>query len=228
MVLSVCCVQLALQIERLVRRRGNELVRVGPGVWDRAPVDEAIELIRRLDARSDVVLRALIETGDELSVCVVIEALQPIMKRRCHNDRNVLSDLIAEVAIAVRERRGDSRWPANRRIANCVVDRAYYRARRLRLPDKRVAPIDDMVVFDRTATDTPDPERTAVDRRAIADFRDAIVAQAESRPQMGKVWGSLVELVGCDERGVRTAQQRYRMAYVRRVLRAHAHPDLVA
>jgi hypothetical protein len=85
-----------------------------------------------------------------------------------------------------------------------------------------------MVVFDRIATDTPDPERTAVDRRAIADFRADITAQAESHRQIGKVWGSLVELLGCDERGERSAQQRYRMAYVRRVLRARAHPDLVA
>ena len=221
--------QLALQIERLVRRRADELVRVGPGVGDRAPLAEAIDMIRRLDGRSDAVLRSLIEAADdELCMLAVIEALQPMLKRRCHNDRDVLSDLIAEVAIVVQELHRQRVWPVDRRLANCVVDKACYRAYRLRLPDKRIAPVDDIVLFDRTATNSPDPERTAVDRRAISDFCDDIAAHAASCTQMRKVWGSLIELAGGDERGGHTDKQRYRLTYVRRVLRAHAHPDVVA
>jgi hypothetical protein len=213
----------------LDRERAGRL----PPSWTQDPtlglchsVDDVLRDVRRLDARSDQLLAALIDRGlsDKRAVSVVIVALLPLVLARCTGGRTQVDELIGELAIVIAEAAAGELAPSGRRVANRLVDRAWGR---VRLPARRVCrplPIDP-IEMDLRAGRGLDPADVAALR---VDLERSVRWLSVAGPAYGatvRAWNTAVDLVDADSR---TPSELSRLKHARRVLRRSRVADLVA
>ncbi len=208
-------------------RRGLPLSwRTDPVLTELGSVEAVVGVVRRIGADSDRVTGALLGLGpaDGLVVPVVVAALGPLVVARCRGDRAAADDLVTELTIAVAEAQRDGLEPSGRRLVNVLLDRAWDRHRApTRRPDPAVV-VDPAVLGGSLVSPAAGPDRVAVNRVALVEFRDQLAASAVAQGALVRSWNSALELAASERA---TQAERDRWKYVRAQLRRHGSADLV-
>lgn len=191
-------------------------------------VEELVAAIRRLDQRSDDVLRVLLEADSQQEAAseVILAALVPFVLARCVGRPDRVDEFLAELAIVIgEERQAGILRSTTRRVANQLLDRAWGR---VRLPARRVhqpIAVDPVRLHRRLLAAEPDPAELAVERVDLATVYDQMVALRRSDAAVDRAWRTAVHLI--DVHG-RTERERQQLNYARRILRQSIDPQNVA
>lgn len=196
---------------------------------DRAEsLEELVVAIRRLDQRSDDVLRVLLEadTQQEVAGELILAALVPFVLARCAGRPDRVDEFLAELAIVIGEERevGVLR-STTRRVANQLLDRAWGR---VRLPARRVhqpIAVDPVRLHRRLLAVEPDPADLAIERVDLAAANDLLAGCRRSDASVDRAWRTAVHLIDVDGR---TERERQQLNYARRILRQSIGPQKVA
>jgi hypothetical protein len=183
---------------------------------------EVIAAIGRLDGSSDAAVGALLSMplDDELVAPVVLAGVRRLLFLCRGGRRELLDDLVAEVAIAIGELRRVRPLAYKRRLAYVIVDRARDRQRAALKRDSTWRPVDALSIADRLLTPIHDIEDEALDRVRLGVLREQVAAAGDAG--LARSWNSLVELVDTP----RTSQtERDRWKYIRRRIASHLGPD---
>lgn len=184
--------------------------------------------IRRLDQRSDDVLRVLLEadTQQETASEVILAALVPFVLARCVGRPDRVDEFLAELAIVIgEERQGGILRSTTRRVANQLLDRAWGR---VRLPARRVhqpIAVDPVRLHRRLLAAEPDPADIAVERVDLASAYDQVVALRRSDTAVDRAWKTAAQLIDVEGR---TERERQQLNYARRILRQSIGREKVA
>ena len=232
---------IARELSGRVDRMSNDPL---PQTWTGEPAlatvgsfGELIVGIRRLDARSDDLLRAigrLARDGDTEACLIVTAALLPLLIARCDRRPELIRDAIGELASRVNEPALED--PAAG-VANRLLRRVVWRTRNesgnqrwiVKYPDPQ-ALLDDAVLTP-TPAPTLDPHEKArmlgdfvndvADRVTLDEFRRRVLEQRKGR-EAWRLWTAVSD----DE--VLSSTERSRLAMHRRTLRQLARDTLVA
>jgi hypothetical protein len=190
-------------------------------------VDDIVRDVRRLDGRSDELLRALVARAprDERAACMVIVALLPLALARCNGGRAQIDELIGELAIVIGEVATDGLRPSSRRLANRLLDRAWGQVRRPTRRIRRPLVCDPADLESRVVDRRADPAEAAAQR---VDLERTVRWLSLAGPAYGataRAWDTAVSLAEAVER---TPSDRARLKYARRVLRRSPVAHLVA
>lgn len=191
-------------------------------------VEELVVAIRRLDQRSDDVLRGLLEADSQQETAseVILAALVPFVLARCVGRPDRVDEFLAELAIVIGEaRQGGILRSTTRRVANQLLDRAWGR---VRLPARRVhqpIAVDPVRLHRRLLAAEPDPAELAVERVDLAAAYDQMAALRRSDAAVDRAWRTAVHLIDVDGR---TERERQQLNYARRILRQSIGPQKVA
>jgi len=179
---------------------------------------DVVRDVRRLDARSDGVLAALVRRSptDEWVASLVVVALLPLALARCRKGRAQVDELIGELAIAIGEAAIEGLEPSQRRVANCLLDRAWGRVRRPARRAHHPAVCDPRDLEWMIVDDRHDPADVAVQRADFDRTARWLAAADGAHRSTVRAWNTAVSLAETDER---SPQDRARLKYARRVLR---------
>ncbi len=179
-----------------------------------ATVSELVRRVRRVGPNSDALVDALLaveERRDEATLIVEVASL-PLARARCAGDRDRFESLLGELAIVVAEARLAALDGSMRHRLPLLLDRAWDRVRRPRLSMFLLAGTE---VLERVA-DCDDAFDAMLDRLVLEDLRGRLGAGGAASAGLVRAWNSVVVLL---EREDRTAAERDRWKYARRVLR---------
>jgi len=191
------------------------------------PIEAVVRSIRRFGENSDRTLRAVLARPEQLELAseVVVVALTPFVLQRCRPDFHRADDVAVELALAAGEMSHRGVPPIQRRLANALLDRALDQHRFEERRPRLMVSVDPVTITRRERVGVESPESEALNRVALAGFRDQLLASPGANRAAIVAWNSALALVDQDQR---TAAERNRWKYVRRQLRRHASPDLVA
>jgi len=185
-------------------------------------LSEIVDCIERLDERSDRVLEALlsIPDGDGVSTAVVLAGLRRLMFLCRGRERDLLNDLVTEVAVAVGEMRRVRPTLGRRRLGYLIVDRARDRQRLARRRQWKTSSVDPSLVAEVVPALGPSVEEQVIERCRVEVLRAQV--EASGNVALARSWNSLLDL----ETAPRSTQaERDRWKYVRRRLVEHLDPD---
>ncbi|MCU1395342.1 MAG: hypothetical protein JWM34_3770 [Ilumatobacteraceae bacterium] len=190
-------------------------------------MQNVIATVRELDGESDTVVHALLTRGpgDGIAAAVLIVGFIPFTISRCRGRQELIDELAGELAIVIGEFMARGVPSTDRRLVNLVVDRAWDRLRAGTRRSGRTVPVDPAEVTFSDESDWGDPERVAINRVVLNEFRDDLVRTATYRRPVVEAWNSAVVLV---DRQNRTCSEQDRWKYARRQLRRRAWPDIAA
>lgn len=200
-----------------------------PGRWSDSPVlggfgslGEIVAALGRLDSESDAVISELLARplDDDLVAPVLLAGLRRLLFLCRGTRRELLDDLVGEVAIVIGELRRVRPLSHRRRLGYVIVDRARDRQRAALKREGGWRSIDPLDVADRLLTEATAVEDEALGRVRLGDLRDQVAASGDRG--LCRSWNSLVDLVDAP-RSARVDQ--YRWKYVRRRLLDHLGPD---
>jgi hypothetical protein len=193
-----------------------------------ASIDELVAAIRRLDERSDVVLRALLAVDSHRQIAseLILAALVPFVLTRCVGRRDRVDDFLAELAIVIGEERETGVLRSTtRRVGNQLLDRAWGR---VRLPERRAhrpVAVDPVRLHRRLLAVEPDPADVAIDRVELAAAGQLAASCRLSDAAVNRAWKTAVRLIDVDGR---TERERQQLNYARKILRQAIVPRKVA
>lgn len=181
-----------------------------------------IDAIARHDSESDVLIGALLGLphDDELVAPVLIAGLRNLLFLCRGSRRELLDDLLTEVAIAIGELRRVRPLSHRRRFAYVIIDRARDRQRASLRRDLSWRPVDSLQVANWLLTPSAAVEDEALNRVTVASVRETVASSADMG--LRRSWNSLVELVDAPRE---SQAERDRWKYVRRRLTDHFGPD---
>jgi hypothetical protein len=215
--MDTLCDQLTREQARHARDPLPETWANEPSLVGYANLGQLIIAIRRFDERASEAIKGLLvldEHRDEATL-VLLSALLPALVGRLRAHRDQIPDALAELALVIRERRAIG---GHRQAGNVLLDRVCDRLRRpagQRGFQPVIVPIEE-------GADLPDPaagpERLAVDRVALDQFRAALVRTAAVNPSARDSLDRVLELT--DGRTL-SAAERQRLRRARTRLRAH-------
>jgi hypothetical protein len=200
-----------------------------PPRWSESPplagcrtVGEVVDAVGRVSGRSDAVIAALLAMplDDELVVPVLVAGLRRLLFLCRGSRRELLDDLVVELAIAIGELRRVRPLVFRRRLAYVIVDRARDRQRAALRRERTWRPVDALGVAELLESGDAGVEEAAVDRVRLGVVRDQIVAAGDVA--LARSWNSLVELMDSPRE---SQAERDRWKYVRRRLAGHLGPD---
>jgi hypothetical protein len=200
-----------------------------PVRWADSPVlaeyrllGEVMRAVGRLDGESDAVVEALLAmpVDDELVAPVLLCGLRRLLFLCRGTRRDLLDDLLGEVAIAIGELRRVRPLTYTRRLGYVIVDRARDRQRAALRREATWRPLDALEIAGQLPSDEPAVEAVVLDRVRLSVIREQVAASGE--PALARSWNSLIELVDAP-RGSRAERDRWK--YIRRRLVDHFAPD---
>jgi len=200
-----------------------------PSRWAESPalveyrsLGDVAAAVGRVDGESDQVIGTLLgmPLDDELVAPVLMVGLQRLLFLCRGGRRELLDDLVGEVAIAIGELRRARPLAYRRRLAYVIVDRARDRQRAALKRERAWWPVDALEISRRQVTDDVDVEDEVVDRLRLGAIRSQIAASGDAA--LARSWNSLVELVDAPRR---SRAERDRWKYIRRRLTDHLGPD---
>jgi hypothetical protein len=200
-----------------------------PVTWADSPalaayrsLGEVMRGVGRLDGNSDVVIGALLAmpVDDELVAPVLLCGLRRLLFLCRGSRRELLDDLLGEVAVAIGELRRVRPLTYTRRLGYVIVDRARDRQRAALRRQGAWHPIDPLDIAQRLLSDAGAVEDEALDRVRLGVIREQVAACGDVG--LARSWNSLVELVDAP-RGSRAERDRWK--YIRRRLTEHFAPD---
>jgi hypothetical protein len=193
-----------------------------PGLIRFASLTDVEDAIARLDDESDVVVEALLTRplDDPLVTPVLLSGLRRLIYLCRGRDRDLVNDLVTEVAIAIGEMRRARPARSRRRLAYLIVDRARDRQRLALRRQFGMRLVDPSVVADMPSSVTAGVEESALDRVRVDDLRAQVAATGDRG--LARSWNSLVDLVDAP-RASQTDQDRWK--YVRRRVARYLGPD---
>lgn len=216
------------EIERLARSALPELWRRDRRLDGLASVGEVIWVIRECDARSDRVLRALVERGpdDGTAAVVVLAALSKLRLGRCRGAQDRMAALLSELAVVLGEAWLGEFDVARSSLAGAMVDRAWGKARRSECFD--TAPKGVGFEHHRLEHGVEDHGHRVVEcERAVAETRARLARVAAREGDRGsavvRAWNVYARLLDQEER---STSERNQVAHARKVLRRSLTPDL--
>ena len=183
------------------------------------------ESVGRLDDSSDAVLRALLarDIDDELVAPAILLGLRRLLYLCRGRDRELLNDLVTEVAIVIGEMRRGGPPTVGRRLGYVIVDRARDRQRSA-LRRQLGRPVVDPVVAEETLADpAPAVDELVVQRAQLAEIRTDVLESSDAG--LVRSWNSLLQMV---ETPRSSQAERDRWKYVRRRLAQHLDPGHAA
>jgi hypothetical protein len=177
--------------------------------------------IGRVDRESDDVIGALLamRLDDELVAPVLLAGLRRLLFLCRGTRRELLDDLVVELAIAIGELRRVRPLTYRRRLAYVIVDRARDRQRASLRRDRSWLPVDALSVADALETRASEVEDEVLDRVRLGVVREQVAASGDGG--LRRSWNSLIDLVDAP----RDSQaERDRWKYVRRRLGDYLGP----
>jgi hypothetical protein len=203
-----------------------------PLAWDDDPVfglcptlEDVIAGVRRLDGRSDELLRALVRRArcDPVAASTAIVALSPLAMARCTKGRLQVDDLLGELAMVIGDGVVDS--VAGLRLANRLVDRAWGRLRRYEYRSRRWCPCDPVGMERSLADDGADLADAAATRVDLERAIRWLSVAGPAHRTTSRAWNTAVSL---STSGERSPSARWRLKYARQQLRRSPVSNLVA
>ncbi|HRD99938.1 MAG TPA: hypothetical protein PLV68_01495, partial [Ilumatobacteraceae bacterium] len=178
--------------------------------------------VGRVSDTSDAVVAALLAMplDDDLVAPVLVAGLRRLLFLCRGSRRELLDDLVVELAIAIGELRRVRPLVFRRRLAYVIVDRARDRQRAALRRERAWRPVDALGVAELLESGDAGVEEAAVDRVRLGVVRDQIVAAGDVA--LARSWNSLVELMDSPRE---SQAERDRWKYVRRRLAGHLGPD---
>ena len=178
--------------------------------------------ISQIDSRSDVVIEALLAMplDDDLVAPVVLAGLRRLLFLCRGSRRELLDDLVVELAIAIGELRRVRPLNYRRRLVYVLVDRARDRQRASLRRECSYWPVDAHSFADVAEASPSSVEDEVLDRLRLGVVRERVAVSGDIG--LRRSWNSLVELVDAPRQ---TRPQRDRWKYVRRRLGDYLGPD---
>jgi hypothetical protein len=203
-----------------------------PLAWDDDPVfrsyptlEDVIAGVRRLDARSDELLRALVRRArcDPVAASTAIVSLSPLAMARCTKGRVQVDEFVGELAMVIGDGATDS-LPGPR-LANRLVDRAWARLRRYEYRNRRWCPCDPVGLERSLADDGADLADAAATRVDLERAVRWLSVAGPAHSTTSRAWNTAMRLSASGER---SRSARWRLKYARQQLRRSAVSNLVA
>lgn len=200
-----------------------------PPRWSGSPplagcrtVGEVVDAVGRVGDASDAIVLALLAMplDDDLVAPVLVAGLRRLLFLCRGSRRELLDDLVVELAIAIGELRRVRPLEFRRRLAYVIVDRARDRQRAALRRERAWRPVDALGVAELLESGDAGVEEAVVDRVRLGVVRDQIVAAGDVA--LARSWNSLVELMDSPRE---SQAERDRWKYVRRRLAGHLGPD---
>lgn len=203
-----------------------------PARWRHLPhlrsvesVGDLAKLIGRFDDQSDTVLDWLLSLplDDPLVAPAILLGVSRLIFLCRGRDRELLNDLVVEVAIAIGEMRRVRPVRAQRRIGYVIVDRARDRQRAALRRDLNTSTLDPDVFGWTMPAVQVDVDETVTNRVVLDELRERVVSSGDH--SLMRSWNTVLDMVDSP----RASQaERDRWKYVRSALRKRLSQELVA
>lgn len=193
-----------------------------PALVEYRSLGEVVAAVGRLDCDSDAVIGALLAMplDDDLVAPVLMAGLRHLLFLCRGARRELLDDLLGEVAIAIGELRRVRPLTYKRRLAYVIVDRARDRQRAALKRERASRPVDALEIAGRLLSESTSVEDEALDRLRLRVIRSQVAASGDAG--LARSWNSLVELVDAPRE---SRAERDRWKYIRRRITDHFGPD---
>lgn len=212
--------------------------RPSPCSWDlRSPggpnltLAQVAETIRRVGHPSDAVLRKLVVVDDhrDLATLTIMVGLMPMVLRRGVGERNVVDELLSELALVIGNAKTVGFQRDSARLAGVLVDRAADRLRwERRRPTEEVLVGPDRPVWRRPSA-CPGPEELVVERVYFEDVRRMLWRSGPKGKSLVRCWDVAVALAPrWLDRPALAGQPREHYKHAVERLRAHGLPEQAA
>lgn len=195
---------------------------ISPALVEFRTLADVATAISQVDSRSDRVIEALLAMpfDDDLVAQVLLAGLRRLLFLCRGSRRELLDDLVVEVAIAIGELRRVRPLNYRRHLAYVLVDRARDRQRASLRRQSSCWPVDAQSFSEVAEEREWTLEDQVLDRLRLRIVREQVAASGDNG--LRRSWNSLVELIEAP-RGTRPERDRWK--YVRRRLGDYLGPD---